>query len=99
MIEFSRSGILPVGGPVRTGRAQPARKARTGAREGRYDQVTIHAHENDAFMAEMKSRIAQDVRTATTTGEIRQLHDQVQAGEYRIDAGNIARRMLLLGEG
>ena len=34
----------------------------------------------------------------TTTGEITALHDQVQAGEYKIDAGNIARKMLLLGE-
>lgn len=99
MIHFSRNGIAPVGGPVRTGRAVPAKKAKEAAPAGgKYDQVTISAHENDPFMMEMKSRIAQDVRTATTTGEISTLHDQVQAGEYKIDAGNIARKMLLLGE-
>lgn len=98
MIQFTRSGIAPVGGPVRAGRAQPVKKARAGSTGGQYDQVTISAHENDPFMMEMKSRIAQDVRTATTTGEIGMLHDQVQAGEYKIDAGNIARKMLLLGE-
>ncbi len=98
MIQFSRNGIAPVGGPVRAGRAQPVRKARASAPGGKYDQVTISAHENDPFMMEIKSRIAQDVRTATTTGEISMLHDQVQAGQYQIDAGNIARKMLLLGE-
>jgi len=98
MIYFSRNGIAPVGGPVRTGRAVPVKKAQAASAGGKYDQVTISAHENDPFMMEMKSRIAQDVRTATTTGEISALHDQVQAGEYRIDAGNIARKMLLLGE-
>lgn len=96
MIQFN--GIAPVGGPVRAGRARPAAAARVSAPCGKYDQVTISAHENDPFMMEMKSRIAQDVRTATTTGEITALHDQVQAGEYKIDAGNIARKMLLLGE-
>lgn len=98
MIEISRNGIAPVGGPVRTGRARPAAAARTGQAGGKYDKVTISAHEDSPFMMEMKSRIAQDVRTATTTGEISALHDQVQAGEYQIDAGNIARKMLLLGE-
>lgn len=96
MIQFN--GIGPVGGPARASRARPASVIRAGAAGGKYDQVTISAHENDPFMMEMKSRIAQDVRTATTTGEISMLHDQVQAGEYRIDAGNIARKMLLLGE-
>ncbi len=76
----------------------PAKKTQAASFSGKYDQVTISAHEDDPFMMEMKSRIAQDVRTATTTGEIRTLHDQVQAGEYKIDAGNIARKMLLLGE-
>lgn len=100
MIQFSRNGIAPVGGPVRTGRTRPAAAVRAvhAEAEGKYDQVTIRSHENDPFMMEMKSRIAQDVRTATTTGEISALHDRVQAGEYKIDAGNIARKMLLLGE-
>ncbi len=98
MIEISRNGIAPVGGPVRAGRVRPAAVARAGQAGGKYDSVTISSHENDPFMMEMKSRIAQDVRTATTTGEISALHDQVQAGEYKIDAGNIARKMLLLGE-
>ena len=96
MIQFN--GIAPVGGPVRAGRARPAAAARVSTPGGKYDQVTISAHENDPFMMEMKSRIAQDVRTATTTGTLASLRDQVQSGEYRIDAGSIAKKMLLLGE-
>lgn len=49
-------------------------------------------------MLELKSRLSQEVRTATTTGALSTLREEVQAGEYRIDAGNIARKMLLLGE-
>lgn len=97
MIRFSRNKITPVGGPVRPAVARPA-AARMSHAEPRYDQVSISAHEDSPFMMEVKSRIAQDVRTATTTGALSALHDQVQAGEYKIDAGNIARKMLLLGE-
>lgn len=98
MIQFSRNKITPVGGTVRSSMARPAAAARTGHAGPKYDQVSISAHEDSAFMLEVKSRIAQDVRTATTTGALSVLHDQVQAGEYKIDAGNIARKMLLLGE-
>ena len=99
MIQFSRSNkIIPVGGAIRTGQTRPAAVAQAGSASHKYDQVTISSHDSDPFMMEMKSRIAQDVRTATTTGTLNVLHDQVQAGEYKIDAANIARKMLLLGE-
>lgn len=98
MIQFSRNKITPVGGTLRTAAARPAAAARTSHAGPKYDQVSISAHGDSPFMMEVKSRIAQDVRTATTTGTLSVLHDQVQAGEYKIDAGNIARKMLLLGE-
>ena len=98
MVQFSRNGISPVAGPARTGKARPAAASRTGPVGGKYDQVTISSHEKSPFMMELKSKLSQEVRTATTTGTLSALRDQVQAGEYKIDAGNIARKMLLLGE-
>ncbi len=98
MVQFSRNGISPVPGAVRPGTARPAATSTAGRVSGKYDQVTISSHEGDPFMLELKSRLSQEVRTATTTGALSTLREEVQAGEYRIDAGNIARKMLLLGE-
>ncbi len=46
----------------------------------------------------MVSRIAQEVRTSTTTADIRQLRQAVQSGSYAPDPCEIARKMLFLGE-
>ena len=43
----------------------------------------------------MIGRVAQEVRAATTTGDIQLLHDQVAAGQYQIDTDEIVRRILL----
>lgn len=45
------------------------------------------------------SRIANDVRTATTTGRIQELRQAVSSGEYRADPVEIAKKMMLLVEG
>ena len=47
---------------------------------------------------ELHSKLSQEVRTATTTGTLASLEEQVRAGEYKIDAANIAKKLLLLGE-
>jgi anti-sigma28 factor (negative regulator of flagellin synthesis) len=44
------------------------------------------------------SRISQDVRTATTTADIRELHQAVQSGTYTPDPHAIASRMLFFAE-
>ena len=46
----------------------------------------------------MVSRLAQEVRTANTTGDIQELHRKVSAGEYTPDPMAIAGRMLLVVE-
>lgn len=66
---------------------------------GNYDSVSVSATASDKsknFM-DMVSRLSQEVRTATTTGNIRALHDQVSSGNYLPDATAIASRILFLG--
>lgn len=53
--------------------------------------------ERGAFL-NMVSRLSQEVRTATTTGDIQALRQQVAAGEYTPSAEAIAARMLFLSE-
>lgn len=54
-------------------------------------------HSDTRFM-NLVSRIAQDVRTATTTADIRELHQAVQSDTYAPDPHAIASRMLLFTE-
>lgn len=64
-----------------------------------FDKVTLSAREGeDSKKLQIQSRLSQEVRTATTTGTLASLRQQVQAGEYQIDAGSIAKKLLLLGE-
>lgn len=64
-----------------------------------FDKVTLSAREGeDSRRLEIQSKLSQEVRTATTTGALSALRQQVQAGEYKIDAASIAKRLLLLGE-
>lgn len=67
---------------------------------GKYDSVTLSASqrgENRKFM-DIVSRLSQEVRTATTTGDIQTLRQQVTSGQYMPDPMNIAARMLMLGD-
>ncbi len=45
------------------------------------------------------SRLSQEVRTSTTTGDIAALRQQVASGTYTPDPMAIAARILFLGEG
>lgn len=64
--------------------------------EHNFDTVTIGS--DGSFRQSLLSKISQEVRTATTTGTVNALREQVQAGTYQVDAGAIARKMLFLGE-
>ena len=44
------------------------------------------------------SRLSQEVRTATTTADIRELRQQVASGTYQPDPAAIAKRMLFAME-
>ena len=48
---------------------------------------------------DLVSRLSQEVRTSTTTGDIAKLRQQVSSGQYTPDPMSIAARMLFLGEG
>jgi negative regulator of flagellin synthesis FlgM len=95
--------INPVSGAVR-GVSQlrthgtPASAQPSGAGE-KFDKVTLSAREGeDPYKLELQSKLSQEVRTATTTGTLTALREQVQKGEYRINAESIAKKLLLLGE-
>lgn len=98
----STSNLNPIGGAVRVNQlrqhqAQAPVQAAHGA--DKFDKVTLSVREGaDPYKMELQSKLSQEVRTATTTGTLAALRDQVQAGEYKIDAGNIAKKLLLLGE-
>ena len=53
---------------------------------------------NNNFRMNLVSRLSQEVRTTTTTADIRELHQQVSSGEYQPDAQEIAKRMLFCME-
>lgn len=80
--------------------AHTVRSAATNQIAQRYDSVSISGRsgsKDPSFMG-MVSRIAQEVRTSTTTADIRQLRQAVQSGSYAPDPCEIARKMLFLGE-
>lgn len=101
------SGLPPVGSPMQT-YFQPHTAAVSRQTEGR--ETTVQQHHDSAsfspapagegaFRKELISRVSRDVRTATTTGDIRALQQAVSAGTYTPDPAAIAGRMLALAGG
>lgn len=68
--------------------------------EHKYDSATFSPlpEGKSAFQMQLVSRLSQEVRTATTTGDIQALRQQVSSGEYTPDPMAIAGRMLFLTE-
>ena len=68
--------------------------------EHKYDSATFSPlpEGRSAFQMQLVSRLSQEVRTATTTGDIQALRQQVSSGEYTPDPMAIAGRMLFLTE-
>ncbi len=65
----------------------------------KYDSATFSRPEGkSAFQMQMVARLSQEVRTATTTGDIQALRQSVSSGEYTPDPMAIAGRMLFLAE-
>lgn len=82
---------------TKTGHNDRAKAASSG---NQYDSVTISTPSQDSrFHMGLVSRLSQDVRTATTTGDIAALRQQVASGTYTPDPMAIAARILFLGEG
>ncbi len=79
------------GGAVKTQRSDVSR---------RFDSVTLSGGDGkrSAFEMELRGKISQEVRTATSSGQVAALREQVQSGNYHVDARELAKKMLLIGE-
>ena len=94
------SAISPIALPKVYG-TKAGRDTRTkiSSGSGSYDSVTLSAPGQDNRFMDLVSKLSQEVRTATTTGDIAALRQQVADHTYVPDPSAIAARILLLGEG
>lgn len=92
--------ISPIA-PPKVYRTKAGRDTRAQAAPGanKYDSVTLSAPTQDSRFMGLVSKLSQEVRTATTTGDIAALRQQVSDHAYTPDPMSIAARILLLGEG
>ena len=81
---------------TKTGRGA---RAQVSPGSSNYDSVTLSVPGQDNRFMDLVSKISQEVRTATTTGDIAALRQQVADHTYTPDPSAIAARILLLGEG
>lgn len=63
-----------------------------------FDSVTLSASGQDNRFMGLVSKLSREVRTATTTGDIAALRQQVADHTYTPDPNSIAAGILLLGE-
>lgn len=77
-----------------------AAKLQRGGASRRFDSITLSGGDSarGSFEMELRSRISQEVRTATSSGQIAALREQVQNGTYQVNPREIAQKMLLVGE-
>lgn len=88
--------------PTQVYRTKTEREGRVQAavNSNNYDSVTLStSSQSSRFHMSLVSRLSQEVRTATTTGDIANLRQQVLSGTYTPDPMAIAGRILFLGEG
>lgn len=92
--------ISPIA-PSKVYRTKTGRDSRIQASPGsnKYDSVTLSAPGQDNRFMGLVSKLSQEVRTATTTGDIAALRQQVADHTYTPDPMSIAARILFLGEG
>lgn len=78
----------------------PVKTTIKSAAAKRFDQVTISGADSgqNHFAMQLKSKISQDVQTATTTGALAALRQEIEAGTYEPDPSAIAKKMLFFGE-
>ena len=65
----------------------------------RFDSVTISGENSPGFAMEARSLLANEVRTATSSGALPALREEIRRGSYQPDSMEIARKMLLFVEG
>ena len=74
-------------------------RTHTAASGSKFDSFTLTTDRQDGRFLDMVGRLSQEVRTATTTGDIAALRQQVAERQYTVDPMSVAARMLFLGEG
>ena len=102
VLTSSGYGAISSIGPAKVYQTKTGQKerAKVGPGGNQFDSVTISAPSQDSrFHMGLVSRLSQEVRTATTTGDITALRQQVASGSYVPDPMAIAARILVLGEG
>ena len=102
VLTSSGYGAISSIGPAKVYRTKAGRgeRAKASPETNKYDSVSISAPSQDSrFHMGLVSRLSQEVRTATTTGDIAALRQQVADQEYTPDPRAIAARILFLGEG
>lgn len=102
MLTSSGYGAISPIGPAKVYQAKAGRDKKAPVLPGsnKYDSVTLSTpSQSSRFHMGLVSRVSQEVRTATTTGDIAALRQQVASGEYTPDPMAIAARILFLGEG
>lgn len=102
MLTSSRSGMISAVG--RTQRYYPTTQREVVSApvqsEGNFDSITLSTTNNSEsrFHKDLVGKISQEIRTTTTTSDIRALRQEVASGRYQPDASAIAARILFLGE-
>ncbi len=72
-----------------------AEKKNVGAKK--FDQILLSTKSGAEPTAakDIKSKISTEMRTSTSIGDIAAIKNQIKSGTYKIDAEEIARKMLL----
>ena len=85
-------------GRVYQGQNGGAKKAQRSGSDRRFDSIMISKRDGarSSYEMELRGRISNEVRTATTSGQVAALREQVQNGTYQVDARETARKMLLM---
>lgn len=106
MLTSSGYGAISPVSPAKVYRTNKERENRTKITASpnnfeNYDSVTLSSAptRESRFHMDLVGRMSQSVRTATTTGDIQSLRQQVASGQYTPDPMAIAARILFLGEG
>ena len=83
---------------VYQGQSGGAAKLQRGGVSRRFDSITLSGGDGtrSSYEMELRGKISQEVRTATSSGQVAALREQVQNGTYRVDARETARKMLLM---
>lgn len=101
MLTSSGYGAISPISPPKVYRTKAGRDNRAQATLGanKYDSVILSGSAQDNRFMGLVSKISHEVRTATTTGDVASLRQQVAEHSYTPDPMSIAARILRLGEG